>query len=224
MNSQFTAVCEFMKMCSQDVLTSPTEPSTKLANLRYSLLNEEVSELSDALDADDVIEVADAFADILYVAYGAYASFGLECNIELPTSTSTGNNVLVPRIKSAIAMKMQFKSILENLTNAFSGSTDLYLAPLNDFITSIMQWSTTLNINILSCFDEVHRSNMSKACKTQEDADNSIVMRAKTNSDYAGAIVQEINGLFVIKRKVDGKVLKGCDYFEPDLSKYITVI
>jgi predicted HAD superfamily Cof-like phosphohydrolase len=221
MNSQFSAVCDFMKMCSQDVLTTPSEPSTKLANLRYSLIDEEVSELTAALDADDIIEIADAFADILYVVYGAFAAFGLECNLSVPTSTSDGSVVYAPRIRTATAMKAQFKASLTDLTNSFSGIADGYSTPLTEFITGVFSWAKTLNLDIISCFDEVHRSNMSKACKTQEDANKSIALRVKTNADYTDATVQEINELFVIKRKVDGKVLKGCDYFDPDLSKYI---
>lgn len=53
----------------------PSDPAVRA--LWPRLLDEEVGELRDALEADDLLEVADAVADVLYVAYQAAASFGL---------------------------------------------------------------------------------------------------------------------------------------------------
>lgn len=45
--------------------------------LRVGLLEEEVQELKEALEAGDIVEVLDALTDIQYVLDGAYLSFGL---------------------------------------------------------------------------------------------------------------------------------------------------
>ena len=46
--------------------------------LRISLLEEELNELKDAIDKKDLVEVADALTDILYVTYGAGHAFGID--------------------------------------------------------------------------------------------------------------------------------------------------
>lgn len=59
-------------------------------------------------------------------------------------------------------------------------------------------------------FDEVHRSNMSKACKTVEEADQTIahyLTKDKTESHY-----KEEDGLFLVYRTVDNKTLKSIAY------------
>ena len=56
------------------------EKDEKLRNLRIALLVEEIGELEDAIAAHDVIEIADAAGDIIYVAIGALICFGLSDN------------------------------------------------------------------------------------------------------------------------------------------------
>jgi predicted HAD superfamily Cof-like phosphohydrolase len=69
-------VREFHKTYSQPIRTVPTlnVPERKL---RFDLIIEEVGELQDALEADDLVEVADALGDIAYVVYGAALTFGI---------------------------------------------------------------------------------------------------------------------------------------------------
>ena len=49
-----------------------------VAKLRFDLIKEELNELNDAYNNKDFIEVIDALTDILYVVYGAGASFGID--------------------------------------------------------------------------------------------------------------------------------------------------
>lgn len=56
---------------------TPGVPSLEVANLRYELLREEFLEYMDAVIDADVIEVADALADIVYLAYGSARSYGI---------------------------------------------------------------------------------------------------------------------------------------------------
>ena len=121
--TNFEKVGTFMKTFGQDVKQSPSFSTSKINELRVSLIKEELNELIEAMNKKDLVEVADALTDILYVTYGAGHAFG---------------------------------------------------------------------INLDECFQEVQNSNMSKL-------DN--------------------NGKPIYNDK--GKVMKGPNYFKPDLSKFI---
>jgi predicted HAD superfamily Cof-like phosphohydrolase len=54
-----------------------------LAALRVSLLTEEVGEFADATADRDIVEIADALADIVYVAYGAAITYGIDLDAVL---------------------------------------------------------------------------------------------------------------------------------------------
>ena len=78
--NNFNKVWEFMYSFGQETLSKPTLPSDDLADLRLDLIQEEVDELEDALDKKDIVEIADALTDILYVTYGAGHAFGIPLN------------------------------------------------------------------------------------------------------------------------------------------------
>ena len=121
--TNFQKVKNFMETFGQEVKSSPSFSTTKINELRYNLIKEELDEFRQALDSKDLLEVADALTDILYVTYGAGHAFG---------------------------------------------------------------------INLDSCFEEVQNSNMSKLGEDGKPIYND-----------------------------QGKVLKGPNYFKPDLSKFI---
>ena len=121
--SNFEKVKKFMQTFGQETKTKPSFPSDKIINLRYQLIEEELSELKTAIKKQDIVEVADALTDILVVTYGGGIAFG---------------------------------------------------------------------INLDDCFDEVHNSNMSKL---------------------------DQNGKPIYNES--GKVMKGPNYFKPDLSKFL---
>lgn len=73
--TNFEKVAEFMYAFGQDVETRPGW--TSVSELRYELIREELEELREALDGRDLIGVADALTDLLYVVYGAGHSFGI---------------------------------------------------------------------------------------------------------------------------------------------------
>ena len=122
--SNFNKVGIFMKTFGQEVKTKPSFSSEKINNLRYDLIKEELEELNEAMKNRDLLEVADALTDILYVTYGAGHAFG---------------------------------------------------------------------INLDKCFEEVQNSNMSKLGENGEPIYNEA-----------------------------GKVMKGPNYFKPDLSKFVS--
>ena len=121
--SNFNKVGTFMKTFGQEVKTEPSFSTEKINKLRIDLIKEELQELTEAMNNKDLLEVADALTDILYVTYGAGHAFGIDLD---------------------------------------------------------------------KCFDEVQNSNMSK-------------LGSDGKPIYNDA----------------GKVMKGPDYFKPDLSKFI---
>ncbi|MDA8791249.1 nucleoside triphosphate pyrophosphohydrolase family protein [Candidatus Pelagibacter bacterium] len=122
--SNFDKVGTFMKTFGQEVKTKPSLSSDKINKLRIDLIKEELEELTEAMQKKDLLEVADALTDILYVTYGAGHAFG---------------------------------------------------------------------INLDACFNEVQNSNMSKLGKDGNPIYNE-----------------------------SGKVMKGPNYFKPDLSKFVS--
>ncbi len=76
--TNFEKVKEFMTIFGQEVKTKPEFPSEKILDLRKKLIEEEYQELKDAIDDNDIIEVADALTDILVVTYGAGIAFGID--------------------------------------------------------------------------------------------------------------------------------------------------
>jgi|TARA_B100001079_G_scaffold71103_1_gene60798 NTP pyrophosphatase (non-canonical NTP hydrolase) len=76
--TNFEKVGLFMKTFGQEVKTSAGLNNDKINSLRISLINEELEELKAAMSNNDIVEVADALTDILYVTYGAGHSFGID--------------------------------------------------------------------------------------------------------------------------------------------------
>ena len=75
--SNFESVKKFMETFGQEIREKASFPDDKITSLRYELINEELSELKEAIDSKDMKEVADALTDILYVTYGAGHAFGV---------------------------------------------------------------------------------------------------------------------------------------------------
>lgn len=75
--TNFEKVGDFMATFGQECREEPSFPDAKTQALRYELIREELEELKDAIDAGDLVEIADALTDILYVTYGAGHAFGI---------------------------------------------------------------------------------------------------------------------------------------------------
>ena len=76
--SNFNKVKTFMETFSQEVKNRPSFSTNKINNLRYDLIKEELEELKVAMENKDLLEVADALTDILYVTYGAGHALGID--------------------------------------------------------------------------------------------------------------------------------------------------
>ena len=147
-------VAEFHTTFKHPIVKSPAIPSKQRCALRIELLAEELKELKQAVDDDNLTEVADALCDLQYVLSGAILEFGFG---------------------------EKFKEL----------------------------------------FDEVHRSNMSKACKTVEEAEQTIAYYK--NKDNTESYHKEIDGLFLVYRTADNKTLKSINYSPADLNKIISI-
>ena len=75
--SNFNKVKTFMETFGQEVKTKPSFSTDKINSLRYDLIKEELEELKEAMENKDLLEVADALTDILYVTYGAGHALGI---------------------------------------------------------------------------------------------------------------------------------------------------
>jgi predicted HAD superfamily Cof-like phosphohydrolase len=85
----FELVGDFMEVFGQQVNCEPTLRDRETQDLRIDLISEELEELQLAITNNDIVEVADALTDILYVVYGAGHAFGIdldECFMEVHES------------------------------------------------------------------------------------------------------------------------------------------
>ena len=76
--TNFQKVKTFMQTFDQEVKSKPSFSTEKINELRYNLIKEELEEFKNALENKDLLEVADALTDILYVTYGAGHAFGID--------------------------------------------------------------------------------------------------------------------------------------------------
>ena len=75
--TNFNKVGTFMKTFGQEVKNKPSFSTDKINKLRLDLIKEEFDELKEAMHNKDLLEIADALTDILYVTYGAGHAFGI---------------------------------------------------------------------------------------------------------------------------------------------------
>jgi len=76
--THFEMVRDFMNAFGQEVKTKTEMPDKETQVLRYALIHEELNEFVDAMKKEDLVEVADALTDLLYVVYGAGHAFGID--------------------------------------------------------------------------------------------------------------------------------------------------
>ena len=76
--SNFLKVKKFLDTYGQEVKSKAEFPNKNIVKLRLNLIKEELEELQEAIKQEDLLEVADALTDILYVTYGAGHAFGID--------------------------------------------------------------------------------------------------------------------------------------------------
>lgn len=229
---QMKLVERFMKVAGQKVNYMPHFQSTQIANFRAALINEEIygkKELVESIDADNLNGILDGLCDILYVVYGAIATYGIEMKeyeIFARRPGSTGRLMMKHEAHALVrSIGDSYQQFIRGIEN---GDMITISRGLHGIILEVNRIAQASNFDLHGAFVEVHNANMSKFCSSEEEAVNDIEIRIDEKSDksdeYVGARVDstEVDGTtyFIIKRAVDNKILKGTGFYEADLSKY----
>lgn len=82
MQKQLEQVAIFQKTFNQQVEEAPTLIRKDVAELRFRLMKEENEEYLEAVENDDMVEIADALGDMLYVLCGTILEHGMQHKIE----------------------------------------------------------------------------------------------------------------------------------------------
>ncbi len=111
--TNFQKVVEFNKAFGVITHTTPQldifDKSPALINYRLSLIQEEVQELTDAINNKDMIETIDAIGDILYVVYGAATAFGFDADRIFQIIQNSNMSKLCDTEEDAIETVKQYK-------------------------------------------------------------------------------------------------------------------
>ena len=97
--TNFEKVKNFMETFGQEIKEKAGFPDDKTTLLRRDLIEEELTELKEAIQNKDIKEVADALTDILYVTYGAGHAFGInldKCFEEVQNSNMSKLDLMKP--------------------------------------------------------------------------------------------------------------------------------
>ena len=73
--------------------------------------------------------------------------------------------------------------------------------------------------HIWDAYQEVQASNMSKSCETEEEATDTVNVRAKEQGEDCH--YEKVGDRFVVYRSRDRKVMKSINYFKPNLEQFL---
>lgn len=203
--------------------------------LRIALIKEEVGELNDAFADDDRIEVADACADIMYVVAGMALVFGSKLeHVDNMTKAKMGGTFKNRAgnakgyhttndrdiFEKKLGLINKFFALLEKTCNEKDFEKSMKV--LNFLAAIVKEFSWNGNIDLDTAFNEVHRSNMTKVCATEEDAVESI-KRLKDEGRYKEPMYRksDCGKYYVLYDNVTQKILKNYKYETPKLEKVI---
>jgi predicted HAD superfamily Cof-like phosphohydrolase len=78
MTPEQKAVKEFHEVMGMEDNKTPTLVDGETAGLRIAVIAEEFNEFIDGVAQEDLVEIADALGDLLYVIYGAANAYGID--------------------------------------------------------------------------------------------------------------------------------------------------
>lgn len=199
---------------------------TKMVSLRIKLIEEEFNEFCMAFETNNLIEIIDAMADILYVVYGACISFGITLptfpqklkQLNTPTHMEQfkNNKFYCEQYINSMKIFINDLKISLNRHNCRDIHTSLYCM-VNSTLSLSM---TSLCIDIIQAFDIVHKSNMTKLCSSNAEAIESVTwykineIHRYTTPSFRKS---DNNKYWVIYDKTTGKILKNVHYTLPNL-------
>jgi predicted HAD superfamily Cof-like phosphohydrolase len=248
--SNFEKVIEFMTYSGQEVNTIERPDlmdNNDLINLRIKLIEEEINEYIDANKINDNVEMLDAIVDTLYVVYGTGVSFGI--NLDKLYNTFILNKVKNSSLILGMTNYEKTKFISTNNSNDISDillnnldqikhsfnlakSFDLVKSSLLNILFTLYNYNYNyqcklLNsqelVNLDKAFDLVHISNMTKFCKSEEEAINTVnKYKLDSNSKYKNISYKQINNLYIIYDSDTGKTLKSINYIPVNLTNLVS--
>jgi len=224
LKSDYEKVCEFNK--AFDFPQYDDFSNEKTLKLRLDLIKEELTELKDAYSNNDTVEILDACADILYVAYGMAYTYKIDSDeflnyLYLDKSKTLFRNI-VNNITTYIGIEDTINTIniqynkLENCCK-INHTTQAFKA-LHDIIIYVYDLQKLMKYDSDKIFTIVHDSNMSKLCTSEIEAKITVEKYQKDylsgKSPYDSVYYYKLNGneLYVIKNKSSGKALKSINY------------
>lgn len=163
----FSKVAEFHRTFELAMSEEPVFPSRSLRDLRIRILVEEWDELKEANAADDIIEIADALADMAYLICGSSLVYGIAPkNLEyvpLFSNFPLSGKPSLPEAtqRTAIHTKID-KAFAKYLLAEEANDLSKVLTTLQDLMVCVSEAAYVYNIPLIAVFNEVHRSNMSK--------------------------------------------------------------
>jgi predicted HAD superfamily Cof-like phosphohydrolase len=241
--SCFKKVGEFHDVFGHPVLTTPQKnilhELPKMVPFRFKLIKEEIDELKDAIKKHDFIECIDAICDMMYFIYGTYHVMGIDFDA-LPQQPyaiydkDTNNfkifNDDVAVLNSVLKDIDLNVNVVDQIVASVSSTytTEMYercfykvIHTLDTLEALAHTLASLFGVDIYACFAEVHRSNMTKLCKTEEEAKLTV---DKYNSDpenrYEPAY-RQYGGYWVMYNKKDSKIIKSMNWELPDLKKVL---
>ena len=75
-----------------------------------------------------------------------------------------------------------------------------------------------LKDKMIPAYQEVQASNMSKACKTEDEAKQTVIKRSEEQGESCH--YEQVGEYYIVYRTRDRKVMKNINYFRPDLKKF----
>jgi predicted HAD superfamily Cof-like phosphohydrolase len=91
MTEQIKKLEEFQKAFNHPFAEKPTCQTPKVGTLRYKLLKEENEEYLEAMQQQDIVGIADALGDALYIVLGSIVAHGLQ-DVILPVFNEIHNS------------------------------------------------------------------------------------------------------------------------------------
>jgi len=200
----------------------------KSVQLRYDLIDEEYKELLEAYENKDIVEVIDALSDSMYVVYGGAATFGIDFdNIFRSNHTTSDVNLEMFDSEEVNDELHSYEYELEMMQNAMEDK-DIYKIEqcFVDFITTVYALGDLFNINLDKSFDMVHRSNMSKTCSSEEEAEQTVTwykneyQKNEMSYDTPTWRLSDDGNYYIIYNESTGKILKNINYQAVDLKDF----
>lgn len=187
-----------------------------LIKFRVKLIKEEFNELEDGFKKNNRKELADGLTDLLYVVVGTLIALGLpDCinNFIYSEFISDKDNTVDTRISIDI-----LRHHIIGIEKRINMNLDKLQYILSQMVIEIYNISVQNKINLNKTFDIIHKNNMSKICKTEREACETVLKYKNLGIE---TMVHENAGYYVVVRTDDGKIMKSINWKEPDLSSVI---